>query len=99
MGNKKKLIKKGIIELFPKNIDKMIELFGGSAVISMNTKANSYYIADIDDNLVSLYFLFKNNSSEEIISHIWQRIEKFFQKRNIIQRLQILLGAHYKKTS
>ena len=88
MGNKKKLIKKGIIELFPKNIDKMIELFGGSAVISMNTKANSYYIADIDDNLVSLYFLFKNNSSEEIISHIWQRIEKFGLPKERTRRIE-----------
>ena len=57
MGNKKKLIKKGLIELFPKNIDNMIELFGGSAIVSMNTKANRYFISDIDNNLVSLYKL------------------------------------------
>ena len=61
MGNKKKLIKKGLIELFPKNINKFIEPFGGSAIISMNTQANIYIISDIDNNLVDLYKLFKYN--------------------------------------
>ena len=55
MGNKKKLIKKGLIELFPKDIDTMVELFGGSSIVSMNTKAKRYFISDIDKNLVSLY--------------------------------------------
>ena len=40
MGNKKKIIKKGLIDLFPKEIDVMVELFGGSSIVSMNTKAN-----------------------------------------------------------
>lgn len=65
MGNKKKLIKKGLIDLFPKNIDTMIDLFGGSAVVSMNTVAKRYYISDIDSNLVSLYQLFKYENSEK----------------------------------
>ena len=77
MGNKKKIIKKGLIELFPNNIDKMIEPFGGSAIVSMNTKANIYYISDIDDHLVDLYKLFKYNDSSTIIGHIENRIEEF----------------------
>lgn len=77
MGNKKRLIKKGLIDLFPNNINNMIELFGGSAVVSMNTKAKHYYISDADENLVDLYYLFKHNSSNEIINHIWQRVEEF----------------------
>ena len=77
MGNKKRLIKKGLIVLFPNNINNMIELFGGSAVVSMNTKAKHYYISDVDENLVDLYYLFKHNSSNEIINHIWQRVEEF----------------------
>ena len=44
MGSKKKLIKKGLIELFPKNINKFIEPLGGSAIVSMNTQANVYFI-------------------------------------------------------
>lgn len=77
MGNKKKMIKKGLIELFPNNIDKMIEPFGGSAIVSMNTKANIYYISDMDDHLVDLYKLFKYNDSSTIIEHIENRIEEF----------------------
>lgn len=77
MGNKKKLIKKGLIELFPENIDNMIELFGGSAIVSMNTKANRYFISDIDNNLVSLYKLFKYNNSDTIIRHIENRIDEY----------------------
>lgn len=86
MGNKKKLIKKGLIELFPKNIDNMIELFGGSAIVSMNTKANRYFISDIDNNLVSLYKLFKYNNSDTIIGHIENRIDEFGLARERTRR-------------
>ena len=77
MGNKKKLIKKGLIDLFPNDIRYMIEPFGGSAVVSMNTKAKRYYIGDNDENLVALYKLFKYEDSEKIINHIENRIEEF----------------------
>ena len=77
MGNKKKLIKKGLIDLFPNNIDAMVDLFGGSSVVSMNTEANRYFISDIDSNLVSLYQLFKYEKPEKIIKHIEQRVNEF----------------------
>lgn len=44
MGNKKKLIKKGLIELFPNDINMLIDMFGGSGVISINTNAEKYII-------------------------------------------------------
>ena len=34
MGNKKKLIQKGLIELFPKDIDCIIDDFAGRSVVS-----------------------------------------------------------------
>lgn len=77
MGNKKKLIKKGLIDLFPENIDTIIDLFGGSAVVSMNTTAKRYYISDINSNLVSLYQLFKYENSKTIIEHIEERVRDF----------------------
>lgn len=77
MGNKKKLVKKGLIDLFPKDIDTFIELFAGSAVVSINTNANEYILNDLDSNLISLYNLFKTKSSEEIISHIESRIDSY----------------------
>ena len=55
----------------------MVEPFGGSAIVSMNTKAKRYYIGDNDENLVSLYKLFKYEDSEKIINHIENRIEEF----------------------
>lgn len=77
MGNKKKLINKGLIELFPSNINNMIELFGGSAIVSMNVDAKKYFISDIDENLVSLYKMFKYNEHEKIITHITDRIDEY----------------------
>ena len=42
MGNKKKLINKGLVELFPSNINMFIDLFAGSSIVSMNVVANKY---------------------------------------------------------
>lgn len=57
MGNKKKLIQKGLIDLFPKNIDCFIDVFAGSSVVSMNVKANQYFVNDNNKNLNKLYEL------------------------------------------
>ena len=48
MGNKKKLIKKGLIELFPQDIDAFIDLFAGSSVVALNVNANRYIVNDLD---------------------------------------------------
>ncbi len=77
MGNKKKLIQKGLIELFPKDIDCFIDVFAGSSVVSMNVKANQYYINDNDKNLKQLYELFKSYKSDSIINHINSRIDEY----------------------
>lgn len=81
MGNKKKLIKKGLTTLFPSSIDTFIDLFAGSAIVSMNTVANRYVINDIDINLNKFYRMFRDNSSEDIIYQILSNIEKFGLKR------------------
>lgn len=90
MGNKKKLIKKGLIELFPKDINIFVEPFGGSGIVSMNTPANKYIINDSNKFLYDLYSLFKTTNSNEIINHIEKRIEEFDlpkerTKRNIFK--------------
>lgn len=77
MGNKRKLIKKGLIELFPKNINTMVDLFSGSAVVSINSNANKHILIDIDENLTNLYKLFKTYNSQTIISHIEKRVDEF----------------------
>lgn len=77
MGNKKKLINKGLIDLFPKNINKFVDLFTGSAVVSLNTKAKQYLINDASIYLYDLYNMFKIFSDEVIIRHVEDRIEEY----------------------
>lgn len=86
MGNKKKLIQKGLIDLFPIEIDTFIEPFAGSAVVSMNTNAKKYIINDLDPNLYELYTLFKTQKSEDIIDHINKRIDEYGLARERTKR-------------
>lgn len=86
MGNKKKLINKGLIELFPKDINTFVDLFAGSAIVSMNVTANRYIVNDINKPLNDLYALFKDNSSERIIHHIEQRIDEYGLARERTKR-------------
>lgn len=77
MGNKKKLINKGLIELFPKNINIFFDVFSGSGIVSLNTEAKAHVLNDIDENVVRLFNMFKNNDSEYIVSRIEDNIEKY----------------------
>ena len=86
MGNKKKLINKGLIELFPKNISMFVDLFAGSGVVSMNTEASKYIINDIDTNLIDLYNMFKFTEADTIIEHIESRIEEYGLARERTKR-------------
>ena len=86
MGNKKKLINKGLIELFPKNINRFIEPFAGSAIVSMNVEANEYHINDSDAHLYDLYNLFKTNDAEDIISHVNKRVDEYGLARERTKR-------------
>ena len=75
MGNKKKLINKGLIDLFPKNIDTFFDIFAGSGVVSMNIKANKYFVNDIDSNLIRLIDFFAKCDKIRVINSIQQTIE------------------------
>ena len=86
MGNKKKLINKGLIDLFPKNIGKFIELFAGSAVVSMNVEAERYIINDSDSNLYELYNMFRGFDDETIINHIENQIDRYGLARERTKR-------------
>lgn len=77
MGNKKKLINKGLIDLFPKYIHTFVDLFAGSAVVGMNVQAVHYIVNDIDQNLYRLYQMFKKYPIEEIVHHIENRIDEY----------------------
>jgi len=77
MGNKKKLIQSGLIDLFPQNINKFVDLFAGSAIVSMNVAAKSYLINDIDIHLYDLYLMFKIFSPGAIIRHVEDRVKEY----------------------
>lgn len=77
MGKKKKLIKLGLLGLFPNAINKFIDAFAGSAIVSMNVISKEYIINDIDNTLHSYYKMFKNHNEREIIAHINKRINEF----------------------
>lgn len=77
MGNKKKLIKKGLINFFPSEIDTFVDLFTGSGIVAMNTKAKRYIVNDINENLLAFHKMFLNNSATEIINSVEDNIKKF----------------------
>lgn len=86
MGNKKKLINKGLISLFPKKINRCIDLFAGSGVVSMNVQAKAYWLNDIDNHLYKLYQMFKVSTEDVIIGHIEERIDKYGLARERTKR-------------
>ena len=81
MGNKKKLIGKGLIDLFPKNINIFVDLFGGSGVISMNVNAKKYILNDVDKNVYKFYEMFQTTKKEDIIKRILENVNIFNLKR------------------
>lgn len=86
MGNKKKLINKGLIDLFPKDINRFVDLFAGSAVVSMNVEAKKYLVNDIDFHLYELYAMFKVFTDDVIIRHIESRIDEYGLARERTKR-------------
>lgn len=70
MGSKKRLIKRGLIDLFPESINILYEMFCGSAVVSANTTANEYFINDNCLEVVELIKLFKDEAPNVIIDKL-----------------------------
>lgn len=77
MGNKKRLLKKGMAELFPPNIATFYDLFGGSGVVSLNVKANKYVLNELDTYIYNLYLTLKDYNPNEIVEHINNRIIEY----------------------
>ena len=86
MGNKRKLVQKGLTNFFPSQIDHYYEPFAGSAIVAMNTPAKRYYINDIDSHLLELYDLFRTNKAEEIIEAVNSRIDLYGLPRERTKR-------------
>lgn len=90
MGNKARLIKNGLLDLFPEDIDVFVEPFCGSGVVSMNTNANSFILNDYNKTIVDLLRFFKTHSAAEIIEDMSAIIKqhnllKGFNKRSLAE--------------
>lgn len=77
MGNKYRLLKKGLADLFPEDIDIFVDLFCGSGVVSLNTKANKYFLNDISPYMIDLMTMFKHSTAEDITKAITNKVEQY----------------------
>lgn len=76
IGGKGKLLNQ-ILPLFPKEIDKFVDLFCGGCNVSINVDAKTIYSNDVLYHLINLFKGFKNNPTEEVVKHIENQIVKF----------------------
>lgn len=76
-GSKYKLLKKGLLDYFPKDINTFIDLFGGSGNVSINVKANKIVYNDIIYYLPCLYNKWKQDNIENIKNYIYNKINEY----------------------
>ena len=76
MGNKYKLLPQ-LLPLFPKNINKFYDLFGGSGCVSGNVDATMIIYNELNKNIYDLFCMFKNLGSINIIQAVENNIERF----------------------
>lgn len=76
MGGKKKLLNT-LLYYFPDNTNTFVDLFCGGATVGINAKAKQIIFNDNIEQLIGLYNAFAQNSLEDIISHIENRINEY----------------------
>lgn len=77
MGNKYKLLK-DILPLFPNECETFVDLFGGSAVVSINYKGKKQTTYnEFNQNIFELVKLFKDNTFEELDTYIQNTINTY----------------------
>jgi len=76
IGNKYKLISQ-IEPLFPRKINKFIDVFGGSGTVLINTQAEHYIYNDINPYVSSIFEGLISQSAEDTISQIEAVIKEY----------------------
>jgi site-specific DNA-adenine methylase len=75
-GNKYKLLPQ-IEPLFPKDIDKFIDLFCGGLDVSLNVKANKKYCNDIEPHIIDFYIHILYSNGEEVNTRLLDIVKQY----------------------
>ena len=75
-GGKYKLLSQ-ILPLFPKNIDKMVDLFCGGCNVGINVECGKVLFNDNNKYLVGLLDIFRKLPKTEIIQWVYSAIDKY----------------------
>ncbi|MBK5898436.1 Dam family site-specific DNA-(adenine-N6)-methyltransferase [Catonella massiliensis] len=75
-GGKYKLLSQ-ILPLFPKDIDKMVDLFCGGCNVGINVECNKVLFNDNNKYLVGLLDIFRKLPKTEIIKWVYSAIDKY----------------------
>lgn len=76
IGGKHKLLKQ-ILPLFPTHINNFVDLFAGGFNVGININANKIYANDINNYVIEILKVFKEQDTQNIINHIESRIKEF----------------------
>ena len=79
IGNKYRLLKQ-IQPLFPKQVNKFVDLFCGGCDITINVEANEKYANDINYHVIEIFETMQSKSVDEILQHIDNRIAEYSSK-------------------
>ena len=80
VGDKFKLIPQ-LKENFPKNINRFIEPFCGGGSVFLNIEARSYYLNDIDSNIINLHKFLQSYSQNT--QEFWHEIKNIIEEYNL----------------
>jgi DNA adenine methylase len=76
IGGKHKILDQ-ILPLFPKDINRFVDLFAGGCNVAINVKAKKVIANDNLTYLIELYEAFGKYSSNEVLKHIRSRIDTY----------------------
>ena len=88
MGGKFKLLKE-ILPLFPDNIDRFIDLFGGGFNVGINVNCNSVIYNDTYTQVVDLLQKFSEHTSEEVHQRIIDTITEYGLSRSDLNGYEV----------
>lgn len=96
-GSKYRLLNKGLMDYFPKDIDIFVDLFGGAGNVAINSNADIIIYNEYIDYLPKLFDLWKYKSLTDINNYIDNTISQF-QLSPTNEQSFIEFRKHYNET-